>query len=118
VFLHTRGLAKSANSYCKSNDINRLVFVNSIRIFKNFAWHHCRLDVINFSIQSGLIRKLAAATNENKALSLSQGGAKTFHTRPFRAPHPWGSLGSAPLLRLIGRGGQFSVKTALDYILV
>ena len=66
--------------------ITRLALVNSIRISKNFAWHRCLWDVINFSIQSGFCTKLAARTNENKAYTL--GG-------PLGAPHCCGSLAAA-----------------------
>ena len=63
-FLHTRGLAKSANSDYKLKYITRFALANFIRINKNSSWLHCRLDVINFWIHGGLYRKLTAATNE------------------------------------------------------
>ena len=63
-FLHTRGLAKSANSDYNLKYIIRFALVNSIRIYKKNSWNHCRLDVINFSIHGGLYWKLTAAANE------------------------------------------------------
>ena len=92
-FLHTRGLAKSANSDYNLKYIIRFALVNSIRIYKKNSWNHCRLDVINFSIHGGLYWILTAAANK---------------------PLQWGAPKGGGLI-LIGPGGQFCAETALDW---
>ncbi len=69
--------------------INRFAVSCSMRIYKNFAWHRFRLDVINCLIQCGLFRKLIAAANEPQQWALP------------RDPKGWGAFSHLPAIRRV-----------------